>query len=366
MGKQLCLFVFPRSIEIPGVAIYRSGASRPADFEGYRRAGVPVGVSLDALSARMRRAVTDHVAEGGRVFVDSGAYGAFRAGKEIDFHEVMREYLALAKEVPEGRRGNLTAVAPDRVGDQLGSLGALKHHRQAVGALVSLGVDVVIPIQRGPVPMKAVVESVLKVAGPKIRIGIPANAAAMSEAEMLELLRAFPEHERPKGVHLLGIAGRRRRLRGLYRLIETTWPGALVSADACRLRASTDRLRRHRRLIGQDLAVEQIDFHPMTDTTEIIGALVDGSPLLDEATESLAADEVGRSVAEARYLDEQGVLGAEIQKRDPYYGIERFATRLAMLRAAPMVAGEARTRAVTRMEAGKGENDDVCGGDSGW
>lgn len=77
----------------------------------------------------------------------SGAFGAFLSGEEMDWREIMSRYQTLANmtDHPE----NLYVVAPDKVGDQAGTMAVLEAWAPKVRALVDEGCQVIVPIQAG-------------------------------------------------------------------------------------------------------------------------------------------------------------------------------------------------------------------------
>lgn len=92
---------------------FGSGASAFWDFLGYALVGMPVGVTATELTAKVRAKIVSYVDRGGRVFVDSGAFGAFRAGKEMDFEGlVFPVYDDLCRRTQ--RRQGLLLVMPDQ------------------------------------------------------------------------------------------------------------------------------------------------------------------------------------------------------------------------------------------------------------
>lgn len=78
------------------IIFYASGMSSVADFEGFAQAGHPVGVMAQDVSARVSNKIWGYAAQGGRVFVDSGAFPAFIRGTAVDFDAVFDFYRELA------------------------------------------------------------------------------------------------------------------------------------------------------------------------------------------------------------------------------------------------------------------------------
>ncbi|AJF08279.1 hypothetical protein [Geoalkalibacter subterraneus] len=85
------------------ITAFGSGASAPADFKGFARAGHPVGVVVQEIGAGVFAAMVEANRNGVQIFVDSGAYTAFTKGRRVDFDAVLDKYARLvdACERPE-------------------------------------------------------------------------------------------------------------------------------------------------------------------------------------------------------------------------------------------------------------------------
>jgi GNAT superfamily N-acetyltransferase len=257
--------------DTPGAPLYfRSGSSRPADFDGFARAGVPVGVTATELSPAMQQKVADHLRAGGQVFVDSGAFGA-----TPDFPRVLQLYADLAG----ANAKNLHVVAPDVVGDQAATVALQNQHRAAVQALVDQGVNVIVPIQKGPSGIGEQIALVHDLFGPRAVIGIRFNKSAYSLEELVDGLRRIPPASRPSAVHLLGIGERNAKYTEALAAIRQASPGTRISSDSNRLSAMfvTGRpAHTDARARTDDRAEAAMDDHAEQDTTELAGALSRG------------------------------------------------------------------------------------------
>lgn len=231
------LTLWPHEAAAPTVAplqpplVYRSGMSARADFTGYAQAGVPVGVDIQRVSRPVADLIVAYNGTGGRVFVDSGAFGAYRRGGRVAFAEVLARYEALLGRA--ANKGALALVMPDLVGDQQGTLAELKRYRVEVRQFITAGADVIVPLQKGAHALAAFYHVVVAALGTNnFRVGLPARAAAVTEAELL----TFVAEVAPRRLHLLGIA-RSKRFAPLVARIGELAPATHVSADANHLRA---------------------------------------------------------------------------------------------------------------------------------
>lgn len=127
--------------------LFASGLNRPSNARPWILAGAPIGTVAGELSPRMVGELATYASRGGLVFVDSGAFPAFRKGTEVNFDAVVDTYLELANATD--RPGNLHLVAPDVVGDQAATFELLAQYAGELSQLADLGVTLLVPIQRG-------------------------------------------------------------------------------------------------------------------------------------------------------------------------------------------------------------------------
>ena len=215
---------------------FRSGMSSKSDLRGAIEAGVPVGVVAGLLTtSAMVMVIPRYLDRGGKVFVDSGAFGAFLSGEEMDWREIMSRYLTLANmtDHPE----NLYVVAPDKVGDQAGTMAVLEAWAPKVRALVDEGCQVIVPIQAGSLPGQEMIERAAVLLGTrKFIVGVPSNRAAMSIEECRTLRHA--------AFHILGrVQADEEQIERIYALREGN-PCAQINADANWLRSRMDTVRK--------------------------------------------------------------------------------------------------------------------------
>lgn len=238
----------------PAFTVYRSGASARADAAGYIRAGLPLGITATDASAPVRTMAARYASDGGRVFVDSGAFRLIRSGQTIDYRAVLEIYRELLRQTRQP--GNLLLVGPDRVGDQIASLALLLRFREAVIDLIDAGATVMIPLQRGPLSLSNVYQHVQHLLQRPLVAGLPSNAAALTEAEIV----TFMATAKPDQVHFLGCSE-----NSLLHRAHHASPTTRITCDASRLRCHLGQ--------GRRLTVAQ---HQHTD--EILQAALAGSP----------------------------------------------------------------------------------------
>ena len=208
---------------------FRSGMSSKSDLRGAIDAGVPVGVVAGLLStSALVLALPRYLDRGGKSFVDSGAFSAWLTGDSIDWRDLLSRYdtLALMTDHPE----NLYVVAPDRVGDQAGSLALLETWATQVRDLIDQGCHVIVPIQTGAIPGQAMIERVATILGSRrFVVGVPSNRAAMGVDEC----RTLRHHT----FHVLGRVQADEEQVERIGALRAGNPGAAVNADANWLRS---------------------------------------------------------------------------------------------------------------------------------
>lgn len=262
----------PLSLSMPRPVFFRSGCSSRADFLAAVRADVPAGISLSDASAPVLREVEIHLERGGRVFVDSGAFGAFRKGRRLgpgDFARILEVYgrLALA-----ARPGNLFVVAPDVVGDQVATLELVREYAATLRGVAATGAQVLVPLQKGDRPVAAFYHDVRRaLAGMPFTPALPSNAAALTPDEAKEFLL----EAKPRYVHFLG-AARSFRFRELLAESREMLPSAQFSYDAAVVRSVSRQIIRTDEGV-HEMAGEMLDCGEV-DEGELAEALRGGVP----------------------------------------------------------------------------------------
>lgn len=222
------------------VMSFNSGASSLGIMRGYIMAGSPLGVALTEMSPGSAPwdAMIGYAQRGGRVFVDSGAFPAFMAGKPVDWQRSMRMVRQLIAESPGAR---FHIVMPDIIGDQAASLALLREHAGYVRDVIGAGHDALVPIQKGALsPHDAWSEAVRIIGTSDFTASVPSNRAAFTLDDLRDLMRG-PHH--PPRIHFLGIAGNKKRLAELVAVVHAASPQTIVTSDANRLRAKVGQGR---------------------------------------------------------------------------------------------------------------------------
>lgn len=227
------LLVAPPEELLGEVTVFRSGASNPAEFNGYAAAGEPVGVVIGLLSGPMRERLRQHVdSEGGMVFVDSGVYSSGEA-KQVDFGDVMSRYRLLVASVRTPAA--LMLVMPDKPGEFATTLDLLRAYRAQIAALHGTGAQLIVPLQRGADSIVSGYDAVREAVGlgDAFILGLPCKRHSFDLAEIRQLMR----ERQPARVHLLGVGADRKKLFALASAISMPSPATVLTADSCRIRA---------------------------------------------------------------------------------------------------------------------------------
>lgn len=265
------------------VTVYRSGMSSKSDFIGYAKAGVPIGVQISDLSGPMTARLAEYNAKGGLLFIDSGAFGAFRKGRAINFSKVLTAYRALLAQLPN--KAIVALVMPDVIGDQAATLELLRQHADEIRAFIAEGCDVIVPIQKGELALADAYAAVLGILGTdQLRVALPSNKVAVTTEEAID----FAAQARPRGIHLLGIA-KQKRFPELVGGLRRAAPDAQLSSDANFLRAVIGRDRPLSRAIearveeeSKDIASDGDGERGLPDETEITYDVYNTPGYLDE------------------------------------------------------------------------------------
>ncbi|NEX60148.1 hypothetical protein [Noviherbaspirillum galbum] len=272
-------------------AVFVSGASAYYDAKGLSELGQAIGVVADKLVSRVILLLRTHLRRGGKLFIDSGAYGAFTAwdkGKAAsplaDFAEVFATYDQVIDDLSPALMDNVMLVMPDVLRNPEWSLQLLQEHRKKILGYIDRGIHAVVPAQRGPVPAGETVNRVARILGTRrFTVGIPSAAAAMSLADIATI-----RHDR---FHILGRGSMGLPLfQRTYAFLEQN-PGALVSADANRLRTNMPEVSyRHAELRDE---FDGTEWSGPFDDTEIICDLLDQRNMLTKRQVEMLAQAYG-------------------------------------------------------------------------
>ncbi len=234
---QPCLFDAPAA----QIVRFHSGSSAYWDFRGYMLAGVPIGITATALpgsrSSRVIGLVATYTAHGGTVFVDSGAFGAFCAGRELDFEaDVFSVYDQILQACSTPK--NLHFVMPDVVGDPVASMGLQRVHADRIHAWMDAGVTCIFPLHSPD--DSSFLAAIKMLAGHRgFTIGVPSNVAAWSLPQLLSFCAAH----RPASIHMLGL-GNAQKVQAIGQEVLRVSPQTSLSCDSCTLIAHAGQGRR--------------------------------------------------------------------------------------------------------------------------
>lgn len=332
-------------------ATFHSGGSAFFDVLGLTMAGKDVGVVADLVRPRVMHLLKNYLSRGGKVFVDSGAYGRFAKWKEGkaetplgDFQKVFAVYDELVEGTPTACRHNVHLVMPDVLAHPEWSLTLLQEHRSKILGYIEAGISVIVPLQKGPTPAGATADKVADILGTReITLGIPSAAAAMSLSDVATI-RGF------KRFHILGRASMGLPLFKIAYAFLENCPGAQVTCDANQLRSNTSSIsHEHARLIE---AHSDQAWDGSFDQTEMISEVVCGQGWMSERYVKAIAGFYG--VTDAKRLKEwvrQHRTGDEglrelIEEVDPEWGVLWTCGLNEVFGEAALKALSARMRAV--------------------
>lgn len=213
---------------------FHSGMSASSDLRAAVDVGVPIGVVATLLSlSKVFLALPRHLDSGGAVFIDSGAFAAFQKGETVIWERVFQKYdsVILMTAKPQG----LSIVAPDVIGDQVGTLKLWTEHAERVRGWIDKGVRVIVPLQRGELSAAEMLALAKKTFGTdRFSAGIPSNLEAMS-ADDCSTLHHFD-------FHILGRVIMTEELEKKLEALKANNPDANYTADANWLRARTRKI----------------------------------------------------------------------------------------------------------------------------
>lgn len=228
--------IFHQNTQPQGIDLaFCSGMSSKSDLHGAMDASIPVGVVAGELTTcQTLLSLPRYMDKGGYVFVDSGAFTAFKSGETIDWEDVLHKYEMLADLTTATKR--LYVVAPDVVGSQEGTLALINQYKNRINQLVEYGVKVICPLQHGEMPANNMLNAIKGLLGHEYFVaGIPSNRAALPVNECGSL-----KHHT---FHILGRVKINKEQETRIRLLRENNPVASITADANWLRGQLDKVR---------------------------------------------------------------------------------------------------------------------------
>lgn len=159
---------------------YHSGMSSQADFQACIATNTPAGVVAGSCSTSMLfGSIPRFIQNGGHLFVDSGAFTAFRRNEPMDWVKIMTKYRMIISSTDGSPR--VSIVAPDVVGDQAATVELWKKYQREIREWIASGVRVIVPLQAGEMPAEDLLALAKELfATDKFCAGIPSNEAALS------------------------------------------------------------------------------------------------------------------------------------------------------------------------------------------
>jgi transcriptional regulator of met regulon len=323
-------------------ANYVSGASAYFDALGLANAGRDIGVVADLIRPRLMSLLKRLLKSGHHVFCDSGAYGArakFESGESetpvADFPQVFAVYNELLADLPRSQRTNLALVGPDVLKDWQASMDVLQQYRSEVLHLVTSGANVIIPVQRGPIPAGETVQRIAKILGTKdFTLGIPSASAAMR----------LPDIATIRDVKRLHILGRGTMNLALYRrayAVLHNSPGATLACDANQLRKRLDEIGEEQKRLVEERQYDVMRDGPY-DETELIYEVLHQNAWLPKGTVKALATFYGVTDPKLvngwvkAHREGEGALAPLVEQVDPEatllmgYGLARVFGEAAM------------------------------------
>lgn len=204
------------------VVRFASGLSRLGDFtSGARVAGGSkqsgVGVDVGELSANTIKQLAHAIIQWrAPIFIDSGAFSAFRRGLKdegvapLDFDKILARYDEILQAIQAENAAEETdyprplLVMPDVVGDQAGSLALVEKYKAWIGTEAQFNVArPIVPLQRGELSLLDAYRKVVETLGTdQFIVGVPSNEMAVTPEDF----EAFLREARPQRLHILGAA----------------------------------------------------------------------------------------------------------------------------------------------------------------
>ena len=256
---QLALFPpgRPHTDDWAGVIDFASGSNHAGEIRGLHEAKHAIGLAAPEVNAASERELHALAGTGHPVFLDSGAFSEVtfnfpdKKGKlpkadlppgihvtkpitDAQWEKRLDLYERLARSL--GRQ--LYVVAPDKVGDQQGTLDRLDRYKDRIRRIEQFGAHVLAPIQKGSTPMAVFDQQVEAILGHSNYVrAIPMKKDATTLAELVDFLRA----RQPKRVHLLGLGSTNAEAETVLHATRAAVPGIRVTMDSNKIVAKAGR-----------------------------------------------------------------------------------------------------------------------------
>lgn len=309
--SDFVLDVMPES----NVITYKSGSSAKTDLLGYMAAGANVGICATDASKPVLSLLAAYISNGGRAFIDSGAFRYFKAKLKkpetpaVDFDVVMSCYDTVLSQCTDST--GLIVVAPDIVGEQKASYDLLKAYKDRVTSLHARGASIMVPLQKGECSLEAHYHRCKALLGFDFICGLPSNAKAVSRAEVMSFLEI-----KPSSVHFLGTAETSLVHEAQYRS-----PSTSFSCDSTLIRKHIGKSRlltEMQRQITEDAVSHALngekhlraDDIAYWDETEVLGDLLGFFATLSPSEKKRFAQHLDTSVKKITAFEDNDALWA--------------------------------------------------------
>lgn len=316
-----------------GIRYFASGSNHAGEIDGLARCGFDVGVAVHEMRTGAEDALCRAAAQHGtRVFVDSGAFSEVDFGAQGPYvaapisDEEWAKRLAVYVRLAAAIGPKLFCVAPDMVAFQAETLDRLERWAHLVRAAARRGANILVPVQKGTLPMAAMWElecQILAVPAEQLIAAIPMKKDATTPAELAGFLAAA----RPARVHLLGIGPKSDKYDEVMNVCATVSPETVVYCDSVLITSMVGRTggaggAPRLLTVKQDEALEAVRealFVGDTAGLDWTDAAIEPSTWLTKAGQKRLAKELGLDRAEKRAFlaDIDGWLQEDDRYEDP-------------------------------------------------
>jgi len=327
------------------VVIYKSGSSAKTDLLGYMAAGANIGICATDASKPVLSILASYVSDGGRAFMDSGAFRNFKARMKnpdtppVDFDVVLSRYENVLNQCSDSR--GLILVAPDIVGQQEASYALLEAYKDRIVSLHAQGAAIMVPLQKGEHSLEAHYYRCKTLLGFDFICGLPSNAKAVTREEVLSFLDI-----KPTCVHFLGTAE-----SSLVHEAQFRSPQTQFSCDATLIRkhiGNNRLLTEMQRQITEDVVSRAVNGERHSraediaywDETEILGDLMGFFEILNKPEQKRFAQCLDTSVKAILCSDDNDALWEHLNVVNYGYAdskVTRFVYDLCAKNVSPKV-----------------------------
>jgi hypothetical protein len=232
--------------------VFASGLN-PGQFWGFAELGYGIGFSLGEITTSTR--FVRYLAEAERIYyslpmnwgglmLDMGAVQEHSKNEPIsprtmDFR--MDQYLEAARRLP----GAVFLVTPDKVGDQIASIGRFTRQLHRLRKMLDLDATLLLALQPGErslAELDKIFRVLLGAPGPRRLLGEPPRVIpafpmrGTPPATPIDELVDYVRTERPSWIHLLGMGPANKQLPWVLRELGEVDPDLRVSLDASLVR----------------------------------------------------------------------------------------------------------------------------------